>query len=778
MVDTNTKQFSCFKEWLHAYLVPHLVIYIPFLKDHDGNDIIGEDGQPKKDSEHIKGIDTGWKKWSYDTCLVINDMRLTENENRQDKYNAIIVNLRAVTTGVRDADTQEGEDYLGEHYPGHPMTISFGKRMPHQYFTVHPDDPAINLTSKTGGWKPGIDVVYDHVFEDLEFYLNDSSTPVNATKEQREIINFSMSFDGEPLPVFTDFPKKEDAPVSVSLPKNEQTFDPKILELIDAKYFGAYSDCNKIIWGICYCWPDEANELSLKYCKHKDYTESQTVDYINKSIKNYQDKGVTYGTLCYYAKQSDPEGFYDFQRERLTTQLATNMPDMLKQRLKNEFFGLLVRCDDEIYYKGNKTDVNFSQGEKRVSNMIRQYISKYPDKFEWFGGYDKNMNAISKKLDLVSSRRDAVNELLSISPINNRFITDMIKENVKKVWFNDGYYDFNKRAFIPQTTESTLIYIDRPMHMKVNKKKQQEIIDTLLFPILNKSMELVNYYLWIIRMAMSCDISYKKFYEITGLRDCGKSKLIILLQHAFEKYTEIVSGQSLYLKRGDVSTKDLAFLIDTRLGRILNMNENTRDKVYNGSIIKSLCSGGDTIKCRHNFKEDVAIEPKSTLFMWANDTCDIQPIDTCEKRRQIPLTTKFITQEQMDNPTYLKRANIDYEVRDGLIDDYVKDQEVINQFVLMIFNATEADFPLALQEEEEEEIEGNIEQMILNDFEYSKDSILTTYKIKQYIKDKDLNLHHKKIRDNILGLIPHAKKDSQKGNVCIVNVILKEVDEE
>ena len=40
---------------------------------------------------------------------------------------------------------------------------------------------------------------------------------------------------------------------------------------------------------------------------------------------------------------------------------------------------------------------------------------------------------------------------------------------------NDGYYDFNKSAFIPQTTESTLIYIDRPMHMKVNKKKQQEI---------------------------------------------------------------------------------------------------------------------------------------------------------------------------------------------------------------------------------------------------------------------------------------------------------------
>ena len=135
----------------------------------------------------------------------------------------------------------------------------------------------------------------------------------------------------------------------------------------------------------------------------------------------------------------------------------------------------------------------------------------------------------------------------------------MIKENVKKVWFNDGYYDFNKSAFIPQTTESTLIYIDRPMHMKVNKKKQQEIIDTLLYPILNLSMELVNYYLWIIRMAMSCDISYKKFYEITGLRDCGKSKLIILLQYAFEKYTEIVSGQSLYLKRGDVSTKDLAF---------------------------------------------------------------------------------------------------------------------------------------------------------------------------------------------------------------------------
>ena len=62
MVDTNTKQFSCFKEWLHAYLVPHLVIYIPFLKDADGNNIIGEDGRPKKDSEHIKGIDTGWNK--------------------------------------------------------------------------------------------------------------------------------------------------------------------------------------------------------------------------------------------------------------------------------------------------------------------------------------------------------------------------------------------------------------------------------------------------------------------------------------------------------------------------------------------------------------------------------------------------------------------------------------------------------------------------------------------------------------------------------------------
>ena len=157
------------------------------------------------------------------------------------------------------------------------------------------------------------------------------------------------------------------------------------------------------------------------------------------------------------------------------------------------------------------------------------------------------------------------------------------------------------------------------------------------------------------------------------------------------------------------------------------------------------------LKARHNFKEDVSIEPISTLILWANDACDIQPIDTCEKRRQIPLTTKFITQEQMDNPNYLKRANIDYKVRSASIDDYVKDQEVINQFVLMIFNATEADFPLALQEEEEEEIEGNIEQMIFNDFEYSKDSVLTTYKIKQYIKDKDLNLHHKKIRDNILG---------------------------
>lgn len=283
-------------------------------------------------------------------------------------------------------------------------------------------------------------------------------------------------------------------------------------------------------------------------------------------------------------------------------------------------------------------------------------------------------------LSIINSLRANVPETYNLEFI--------MKETTKgKIAFNNGYYDFNKKQFINNFDNVYFtIKINRDYNQNFyaeNEKIINDIHKRVLDPVLGNDKK--NFLVSMARMIAGYT-NDKAFYLVLGERDSGKSKIKNLAENAFQKYVGDINLNCFILNNSTMDENlKLNWLVNNWDKRILFGSEIKTDKkvVLDGSLIKKICSGTDTVTMRPMRENPKNYYIQCSIIGLSNDFPSIEPQDTYEKLRSYTCPHKFvdvITEEDIIN-------NPHYRLKDNTIDDFVNDNLVTEAFCYIILNS-------------------------------------------------------------------------------------------
>jgi hypothetical protein len=292
---------------------------------------------------------------------------------------------------------------------------------------------------------------------------------------------------------------------------------------------------------------------------------------------------------------------------------------------------------DNICFDNNKIyffDETTGLWEQENQNVFLRYCSKFKNEltFESSSGslvyYGSNFN----------NAKNMRNYLPALLP-NSNHITKNIDTSIGKLLFNNGYYDFLTDTFY-KTFDKNIIFLNKinrdfededfNLTNEVNKilfQKPFENIDKKCCK--NSFCSSGEYLKKVLCMAIFGDYQRKKCYFGTGMPNSGKGLICHAFKMCFEGYIDEFNPNNLcYSKNFVDEAKRLAWLKDFVGKRLVFSNEIRLDSNgFDGNLIKSVVSGGDTLKIRGNFENQINFINKATLFMLSNDIPTITPCD-------------------------------------------------------------------------------------------------------------------------------------------------------
>jgi len=262
----------------------------------------------------------------------------------------------------------------------------------------------------------------------------------------------------------------------------------------------------------------------------------------------------------------------------------------------------LINICADVNIKKYKYCSSENPTEQTINIDGNQY---YLNKFE---AYSANYTSAKNIVKLVYDKLKVDNKL------NNRIYTSTLR----KLCFNNGYYDFEKLEFIDNFDNiDTNIKIDMNFPER-NETVMFNIYEKVLKPILGP--DLLNPFLHFISRVIAGECQDKLWSICLGERDCGKGVLSDLLSNTFQQYVCSINANSLKTdKNNGDEAKKLSWLYHSQFARILLGNEIAINNVMDGNLIKKICSGGDKIQMRTNYVNEIDVRIQGTLILFNND---------------------------------------------------------------------------------------------------------------------------------------------------------------
>jgi hypothetical protein len=339
-----------------------------------------------------------------------------------------------------------------------------------------------------------------------------------------------------------------------------------------------------------------------------------------------------------------------------------------------------------------------------------------------------------------------------------------------KICFEDGVYDFRRKQFNRWNDE----YLkENPVYSCVKITRNFPSTTPLLQEEDEKRMKKVFYdsmgeekaeiFLKYLARVAAGEIQDKNFSSLIFERDSSKGVINDWFETAFQNYVGQADSDSFLTKdsMGD-SEKENGWLLPFQYKRFMFVSEFTIDfkhsrKTISSKLVKSINSGGDTLKGRLmrengvNFKLQV-----STIFM-GNDMPPPDSADMFEKCLQLTSSVQFKSQEQInalldqvkDNAELVASRTQKLKVADHTLRASVKTDDYADSIVrLMIKYYSNKEITLIqckhIDEEQESldirildafVITGNDEDRVTNDAlrEFAKDTNVGLKKLKETI---------------------------------------------
>ena len=290
--------------------------------------------------------------------------------------------------------------------------------------------------------------------------------------------------------------------------------------------------------------------------------------------------------------------------------------------------GRIVRCDQRVWFRDSTHQ--WHADEKDVLRLIANAVSHMH-----IFGHDAAhcLHSISRNTQSqcgVGSMLTVAKQVFATAPECPSFIDDIRRENVGKLCFSDGYWDFEKAAFVPDMID-TLARVPIAFPARVQSdidEVDRRVIDPILGELRDSMLT------WFSR-GVAGHVTDKAFGMWLGERNSGKSVLIGLLELALGRELVMTLNAETFMVKHNAdpdTSKALGFLLQCEHARLVFTNECEVDgqKKLNGALLKKFASGGDSITARALYQNACTFKLAGRLCMAANDAPDITPADAVQ----------------------------------------------------------------------------------------------------------------------------------------------------
>ena len=391
--------------------------------------------------------------------------------------------------------------------------------------------------------------------------------------------------------------------------------------------------------------------------------EQATPDHLRKGSAHIRDKTGYKVTLEY--KEFEPHPAYE------TMCIGADMEEIV-EHAHRLIAGRLVKCRGRVWFR----DPSF-QWHSGDNKEVLALVAKAVSEMHIFG---PNMCSLSRNVTVqegIGHKHMIARELVDTAPVDNTWVDRVRKENVGRLCFLDGYWDFAKREFVAEQVD-TLARVEMLFPARdeaAMAELEQKVVVPILGPLRDSMLS------WLSR-GLAGMVVDKSFGVWLGERDSGKSALIGLNENTFgSQLVATLNAETFMIKQfqDQDTSKQLGFMLQCEHARLIFTNEceidPTKPQALSGALLKKFCSGGDSITARLLHRNPVTFRMSGRLMMAANDMPDIAPSDACEKLDYFQSPSVFVHEgdPRIGNPHVFKK--------DEGIKDYCAQPEVMAAWV-------------------------------------------------------------------------------------------------
>ena len=412
--------------------------------------------------------------------------------------------------------------------------------------------------------------------------------------------------------------------------------------------------------------------FSKKWIGYVDSKECEDKwDYFNQTNTDPQ---YTLGTLIFWAKQDNQEGFNKIKRESLKNHVDKSLKgeksfgthsdvanvvfnyykdlyvcSSLKENLWyffNEITGrwketehgheLRIKLSDDIiglylhwssYYIKKKDECEDEQ-MRDVLDMYHTNCLKVIIKLKDSNYKDKIMKECKEKfydgefMDKLNSRKNLIGFDNGVIDLKSEYLKHdgtSEKEIIFRQGRPDDYVSLSVGYSLPIVKSDLPVDIDK-IKDNIENIPDYESLNTDLDDFIQKvlpNQDVRDYTLRFLSSCLSGEVREEKFYFWTGSGANGKSKITDLITSTLGGYSKTMDVSFLTTKRGS-SASASPELEAIRYARFVSMSEPERDdQIYVGKLKQ--ITGGDTMTSRGLFKDTSEFKPQFKLMLMCNE---------------------------------------------------------------------------------------------------------------------------------------------------------------
>lgn len=397
--------------------------------------------------------------------------------------------------------------------------------------------------------------------------------------------------------------------------------------------------------------------------------------------------------------------------ENSISYVGSDIRDIAVYLLNNVIKGKICYCEGKLYfYKGTHWASNEKESKRALFNLISNY-----DLWLEIDGKYKSISTVNQHI------KDVREFIIEKAPVDDTFVSRVWDSTKRKLYFANGYLDFELNKFITTGIRDTFIYIHRDYNPKSDPKIRQEIYDRILNPIFSTRIgqeqeQLRDNFLYNMGRVMAGDVEMKKWFTMEGLKNTGKGVLSDGFSNTFGPYVRTINaGNFTYKKFVGDEAKQQSYLMDLQFARLAVSQEislKEEGQTYmDGNKMKMFVSGGDTQCCRQNFQDEQQIRLQAAFMMCCNDRPLCKPADITRELIPYIMKSKFIDYTEESE----EFSNIDYYPKDDTVKSkFIKQADVQNEFAMLIFEhyTKPVRYPSAERELAREDGEDDVKKLV------------------------------------------------------------------